>query len=152
MGIWITPWSKQVLSLTALLTSLLLLTGPCLADATTAISEDSTQESLKPLSPASDTETSTTRQIADSTPAQSAETGANQERFPKQILKTGVNLQASYISPNSRQLAEQLHLLPLLQRIQTARERGIDPTNFTPTTENIAISQQMTASTVMPCK
>jgi hypothetical protein len=83
--------------------------------------------------------------IAAATPA---EQGANSQAFPTQILKTGVNLQAGAISANSRQLAEQLKLLPLLMRIQSLRGQ-IDPTNFEPTNENIAKSQQLTASTVL---
>ncbi len=76
-----------------------------------------------------------------------SEPAANSEEFPQQILRTGVNLEATTISPNSRQLAESLGLIPVLLRIQSLRGK-IDPTNFEATTENIALSQQLTASTV----
>jgi hypothetical protein len=76
------------------------------------------------------------------------EQGANSEEFPVQILRTGVNLNAKVISPNSRQLAQELKLLPLLERIQNLRGQ-IDPTNFESTTENIAKSQQLSASMVL---
>jgi hypothetical protein len=110
----------------------------CLAEASSAIpgSEDNTNAS-KP---------SAGSLVAAASPP--GEQGANSQAFPTQILKTGVNLQARVISANSRQLADQLNLLPVLQRIQNLRGQ-IDPTNFEPTTENIAKSQQLTASTVL---
>jgi len=75
------------------------------------------------------------------------EQGANSQMFPKQILRSGVNLETRMISPGSRQLAEELKLMPVLIRIQNLRGK-IDPTNYEPTIENIATSQQLTASTV----
>ena len=92
--------------------------------------------------------TTAPNQLADSDIATTAEAGANKESRPKQILRTGVNLNTSTLSPNSRQLAEDLHLMPILQRIQKLRGR-VDPTNFEATVENLATSQQLTASTVM---
>jgi hypothetical protein len=86
-------------------------------------------------------------QLASALPKNS-ESGANQEKFPKQILKSGVNLDSTTISPNSLQLAEQLGLLPYLRRIQLLRGK-IDPTNFEANQENLAMSQQLTASMVM---
>ena len=99
-------------------------------------------------SPGSDDQTAIAdSQVASSDAPKTFEAGANQEKFPKEILKSGVRLQAASISDNSRQLAEQLKLLPLLQRIQSLRGR-VDPTNFEPTPANISMSQQLTASTV----
>ncbi len=72
---------------------------------------------------------------------------SNSEEIPKQILRTGVNLNATSISPNSRQLADSLNLTPLLLRVQQLRGK-IDPTNFEPTVENCALATQLTASTV----
>ncbi len=86
--------------------------------------------------------------LTDSDRPQTSEAGANRESFPKEILKSGVRLQAATISPNSRQLAEDIHLMPLLQRIQNLRGK-VDATNFEATAENLAASQQLTASTVM---
>jgi hypothetical protein len=86
--------------------------------------------------------------LASAAVPKSSEAGANQEKIPKQILKTGVNLENSAVSPNGIQLAEQLGLLPYLKRIKSLRGH-IDPTNFEITQENLAMSQQLTASTVM---
>lgn len=69
---------------------------------------------------------------------------ANSQGLPKQILHTGVNLNSTDISPNTRQLAEHLKLTSLLERAQILRTK-IDPINFAPTLENIALSQQLTA-------
>jgi hypothetical protein len=88
------------------------------------------------------------KKLASAALPKNAEAGANQEKIPKQILKTGVNLATTGVSPNGVQLAEQLGLLPYLKRIQSLRGR-IDPTNFESTPENLATSQQLTASTVM---
>jgi hypothetical protein len=71
---------------------------------------------------------------------------ANSEKLPKQILRTGVNLNSSDVSPNTRQLAENLKLTALLERLQTLRPK-INPIDFEPTLENIALSQQITACT-----
>ncbi|HEY9731778.1 MAG TPA: hypothetical protein V6C89_07690 [Drouetiella sp.] len=68
----------------------------------------------------------------------------NSQEFPKQILRTGVDLNSSDVSANSRQLADILKLTPLLERNQQLRTK-IDPINFDPTVENIAISQQLIA-------
>jgi len=68
----------------------------------------------------------------------------NSEDYPTQILRTGVDLNTTDISPNSRQLADILKLTPLLERNQILRKK-IDPTNFDPTLENIAKGQQLIA-------
>lgn len=51
------------------------------------------------------------------------ESTANTMEFPTQILKTGINLSAPDLSPNSLQLADTIELTPLLERIQTLRSR-----------------------------
>lgn len=48
---------------------------------------------------------------------------------PKQILRTGINLNSKTVSPNTLQLAQNLNLLPILSRIQelkakTSRQNG----------------------------
>lgn len=68
----------------------------------------------------------------------------NSQDYPTQILRTGVNLNTTDISPNSRQLADILKLTPLLERNQLLRKK-IDPTNFDPTLENLATGQQLIA-------
>jgi hypothetical protein len=75
------------------------------------------------------------------------EQSANSEAFPKQILRAGVNLKSKMISENSRQLAEELNLMPLLLRIQNLRKQ-VDPDNVEMTIESIALHQQLTSSTV----
>jgi len=52
-----------------------------------------------------------------------AETGANRQELPKQILRTGININATSVSPNTIQLSNDIHLTPLLERIQTLRKR-----------------------------
>lgn len=52
-----------------------------------------------------------------------AETGANTSAFPKQILRSGVNLNATSVSANSVQLANDIQLTPVLERIQTLRQQ-----------------------------
>ncbi len=76
-----------------------------------------------------------------------AEQGANAVQHPKQILRTGVNLKASVLSPNTRQLADILKLTPLLLRIQSLRGR-VDLARFQPNEENLASSQQLIAAIV----
>jgi hypothetical protein len=48
-----------------------------------------------------------------------AEAGANSNKFPRQILRTGINLNARSISANSIQLAQDIQLVPILERIQS---------------------------------
>lgn len=71
---------------------------------------------------------------------------ANTTDLPKQILRTGVDLTRSDVSPNSRQLAEHLKLTELLKREAELRSK-INPLDFEPTLANIATSQQLTATT-----
>ncbi|MBS2009813.1 MAG: hypothetical protein JST01_22355 [Cyanobacteria bacterium SZAS TMP-1] len=53
--------------------------------------------------------------------AAAGETSANTVAIPKQILRTGVSLTSPGISPNSTQLANNIGLTPLMERIQTLR-------------------------------
>lgn len=58
--------------------------------------------------------------LAQTTPREAT---ANTMEFPTQILKTGINLTAPGLSPNSLQLANTIELTPLLERIQLLRSR-----------------------------
>ncbi len=55
------------------------------------------------------------------TPA--TEPTANSIAFPKQILRTGVSLNTTALSPNTLQLANTIGLVPVLESIQTMRSR-----------------------------
>ncbi|RTL39237.1 MAG: hypothetical protein EKK48_19510 [Candidatus Melainabacteria bacterium] len=68
----------------------------------------------------------------------------NSQEFPTQILRTGVDLNSTTVSPNTRQLADILKLTPLIERNQQLRTK-INPTNFDPTLENVAMGQQLIA-------
>ncbi|MDP3511011.1 MAG: hypothetical protein Q8T09_23800 [Candidatus Melainabacteria bacterium] len=48
---------------------------------------------------------------------------SNTVEVPKQILRTGINLDARTVSPNTLQLAQNLNLLPVLSRLQELRAR-----------------------------
>lgn len=55
-------------------------------------------------------------------PAKAASTSQiNSVEVPKQILRTGINLDSKNVSPNSLQLAQNLNLLPILSRMQELR-------------------------------
>lgn len=56
-----------------------------------------------------------------------AEPAANSSKFPRQILRTGINLNARGVSANSVQLARDIQLTPVLERIQTLNSRISDP-------------------------
>ncbi|CAN5403063.1 hypothetical protein BH11CYA1_BH11CYA1_04640 [soil metagenome] len=47
----------------------------------------------------------------------------NSVDVPKQILRTGINLEAKSISPNTLQLAQNLNLLPLLSRMKELKAK-----------------------------
>lgn len=55
---------------------------------------------------------------------QSREAGANTQAFPTQILKTGVTLNTTAISPNSLQLSDSIGLTPVLQEVQRLRRES----------------------------
>lgn len=67
------------------------------------------------------------------------ETGANTQTIPGQILKTGINLNEVHVSDNSAQLADQLKLTPILQRIGDLRGR----VSGAVTLENLATRQEL---------
>ena len=54
-----------------------------------------------------------------------AEPKANSNAFPRQVLKTGINLKSPTISANSQQLADLIKLTPLLAKIQDLRNYRI---------------------------
>lgn len=54
------------------------------------------------------------------------ESNANTSNLPKQILKTGINLNAAELSPNTLQLANTIGLTPLLEHIQLLRSEQTD--------------------------
>jgi hypothetical protein len=60
-----------------------------------------------------------------------AEATANSQEFPTQILRTGVNITTIKVSPNSMQVADDMQLTPVLQRIQALRAR-IDASGGSP--------------------
>lgn len=47
----------------------------------------------------------------------------NSVEIPKQILRTGINLDSRTVSPNTLQLAQNLELLPILSRLQELRAK-----------------------------
>lgn len=53
--------------------------------------------------------------------ADTKEAGANTLAIPTQILKTGVSLNSTSISPNSQQLSDTIGLTPVLQKVQNLR-------------------------------
>lgn len=48
----------------------------------------------------------------------------NSVQVPRQILRTGINLDARNVSPNTLQLAQNLNLLPILSRLQELRAKA----------------------------
>jgi hypothetical protein len=66
--------------------------------------------------------------MADAVPSPSAPSVntspvANSNAFPRQILRTGINLSATDISPNSMQLANDIRLAPVLEQITSLRQK-----------------------------
>jgi len=57
--------------------------------------------------------------------SQPKEAGANSQEIPTQILKTGVSLNTTAISPNSMQLSDTVGLTPVLERIQMLRQNNL---------------------------
>jgi len=54
-------------------------------------------------------------------PASSGAPVVNSQEFPRQILKSGVNLNRADVSPNTLQLANDIQLTPVIDRMQTLR-------------------------------
>jgi hypothetical protein len=63
------------------------------------------------------------RQIASATPAAKPTQQANTVEVPKQILRTGINLNDRKVSPNTLQLADSLGIAQLLNRMSALRTR-----------------------------
>lgn len=61
---------------------------------------------------------------------------------PKQILRTGINLDAKTVSPNTLQLAQNLNLLPILSRLQELRARTSQQ-NGASTLESLSDRQEL---------
>ncbi|PWT94672.1 MAG: hypothetical protein C5B53_12620 [Candidatus Melainabacteria bacterium] len=70
------------------------------------------------------------------------EAGANTLAFPKQILKSGVSLTSTNLSPNTRQLAETIGLTSVLERIQSLRAQ-LANNNGPPTLETLNVRQEL---------
>ncbi|PWT94563.1 MAG: hypothetical protein C5B53_12830 [Candidatus Melainabacteria bacterium] len=83
------------------------------------------------------------KSIAAKAPAGS-ESGANTLALPRQILKTGVNLSTKSLSPNTLQLAEDLKLIPVLEKLQDLRDRvkALDASQPV-TLENLSLRQEL---------
>ncbi len=88
--------------------------------------------------------TSTNAPTAPSTIAAAApkEATANTSEFPTQILKTGINLTASGLSPNSQQLANTIGLTPLLERSQQLRSQ-LTAVGSEPSVESLSVRQEL---------
>lgn len=56
-------------------------------------------------------------------PASSGAPVVNSQEFPRQILKSGVNLNRTDVSPNTLQLANDIQLTPVIDRMQTLRAK-----------------------------
>ena len=61
--------------------------------------------------------------------AQPGEPAANSMQFPSQILRTGVSLTTVGLSPNSLQLASNIGLTPVLERIANLQRQAADVGN-----------------------
>lgn len=66
----------------------------------------------------------------------------NSVQVPKQILRTGINLDARTVSPNTLQLAQNLNLLPILSRLQELRARAAQQ-NGASTLESLSDRQEL---------
>ena len=77
------------------------------------------------------------------------EAGANTLVLPKQILKTGVNLSSKGLAPNTLQLAQDIKLVPVLEKLQELRARvqALDASQPV-TLETLALRQELTETSV----
>ena len=69
---------------------------------------------------------------------------ANTTLVPKQILKTGIDLTSTSISPNSKQVADLIGLTPVLLRMEALRQRVREIKGAPPTLENLSLRQDYT--------
>jgi len=74
-------------------------------------------------------------------PAYCQDPAPNTTLVPPQILKTGINLTDTSLSPNSKQLADIVSLTPVLQRMQDLRAKVSQNKGAAPTLENLALRQ-----------
>lgn len=76
--------------------------------------------------------------------------GVNSIDHPTQILKTGIDLSAATISPNSKQLADAIEITPVLEKIQELRARKVDlyQNGQSVTLEGLALRQDLTDALV----
>ncbi len=82
--------------------------------------------------------------LADSSSASAAkEPLANTTLVPTQILKTGININSSGLSPNTHQLTDSLKLTPVLERLQDLRSR-VNSLQGKITLESLAARQDLT--------
>jgi len=72
----------------------------------------------------------------------SGEAGANSVAIPKQILHTGVSLTAPGMSSNTMQMANNIGLTPVLERIQTLRGQVSSNTQVA-TIQDVAVRQDL---------
>jgi hypothetical protein len=75
-------------------------------------------------------------------PALGQEPAANSVALPTQILKSGINLNSTNISPNSAQLAEQTGLMPVLARLNDIRPQMAALKSAEPTLDNLQRRQE----------
>jgi hypothetical protein len=73
---------------------------------------------------------------------QPKESTANTLAIPKQILKTGVSLTTSTLAPNTIQLANNIGLIPLLERIRNLRSK-VDSNDGSITIETLSARQDL---------
>ncbi len=71
----------------------------------------------------------------------------NSQELPTQILRTGINLDVQEISPNSRQLADIIHISPILQAIQSQRDQSKNNKDLL-TFEDLRDSHILTANVI----
>ncbi len=75
-------------------------------------------------------------------PCTAATSQTNTVDVPKQILRTGIDLNSRTVSPNTLQLAQNLNLLPILSRIQELRAKASQQ-NSGSTLESISETQEL---------
>jgi hypothetical protein len=66
---------------------------------------------------------------------------SNSVSVPTQILKTGINLSSSTLSPNSLQVAQIIGLMPVLTKLQSLREQVNGTRGASPSLASLALRQ-----------